>query len=75
MHRYLAERGHLQTPLEPRDVALFLLGHKDRLDKTVIGDYLGKEQQYKGGFCVRVLHAYIDALDFDGLRFEEVREL
>ena len=26
----------------------------ERLDKTVIGDYLGKEVQYQGGFCVKV---------------------
>lgn len=39
---------------EPRAVATFLLENCDKLDKTQIGEYLGKEIQYKGGFCVQV---------------------
>lgn len=55
---YLEARGHLSKT--PQDVARFLHEHQDRLDKTVIGDYLGKEKEYDGGFCVKVrgVHTY-----------------
>lgn len=49
---YLEARGHLKH--EPADVAQFLHQHVDKLDKTVIGDYLGKEKEYQDGFCVKV---------------------
>lgn len=44
----------LENRHEPSDVAHFLHAHVDRLDKTVIGDYLGKEKEYQEGFCVKV---------------------
>lgn len=49
---YLVEKGMLVY--EPRAVATFLLENCDKLDKTQIGEYLGKEVQYKDGFCVQV---------------------
>jgi brefeldin A-inhibited guanine nucleotide-exchange protein len=67
--KYLEERGHLQH--EPRQVAKFLHTFCDQLDKTVIGDYLGKEKEYANGFCVKVLHEYIDMMDFEKKAFDE----
>lgn len=51
---YLEAHGHLSKT--PQDVARFLHEYQDRLDKTVIGDYLGKEKEYDSGFCVKVWH-------------------
>ena len=42
------------------------LQNADRLDKTVVGDYLGKEETYQDGFCVKVLHSYGEQMDFSG---------
>ncbi len=36
------------------------------LDKTQIGDYLGERED----FNIRVMHAYVDMLDFVGLEFD-----
>ncbi|CAM9578906.1 unnamed protein product, partial [Hapterophycus canaliculatus] len=66
---YLVEKGMLVY--EPRAVATFLLENCDKLDKTQIGEYLGKEIQYKDGFCVQVLHEYVDMMDFKGMRFDD----
>jgi brefeldin A-inhibited guanine nucleotide-exchange protein len=66
---YLEERGHLKH--EPREVAKFLHQLRDQLDKTQIGDYLGKEKEYAGGFCVKVLHEYIDMMEFGEMVFDE----
>ena len=38
----------------PAGVAAFLHQHAERLDKSAIGEYLGKEKEYKGGFCMKV---------------------
>lgn len=66
---YLESHGHLtKTPIA---VSRFLHDYAERLDKTVIGDYLGKEKEYDGGFCVKVLHEYVDMMDFTGLRFDD----
>ncbi|KAI6178099.1 hypothetical protein M3Y98_00464500 [Aphelenchoides besseyi] len=47
---------------KPEEIAEFF--HKeDRLDKAVIGDYLGEGQD----FNKLVMHAYIDVLDFAGM--------
>ena len=48
---YLVEKGIL---VYARAVATFLLENCDKLDKTQIGEYLGKEIHYKDGFCVQV---------------------
>ncbi|CAM9504553.1 unnamed protein product [Chrysoparadoxa australica] len=52
------------------DVALFFLTHSEQLNKTVVGEYLGRERHYKGGFAQAVLHAYVDALDFRDMEFD-----
>ena len=49
----------------PEDVATFL-AKAEGLDKTLIGDYLGERED----FNLKVMHAYVDALDFSGLEFD-----
>lgn len=79
---YFIENGFLK--LDAREVASFLLKHQDRLDKTQIGEVLGKEPdasfikdknadpEFGGeGFFVRILHHYVYALDFTGMSFDE----
>ena len=36
-----------------------------------VGDYLGKEQTYQDGFCVSVLHEYVDMMDFSSVPIDE----
>ncbi|GIL58910.1 hypothetical protein Vafri_13917 [Volvox africanus] len=49
----------------PEDVAAFLT-RTEGLDKTVIGDYIGEREEY----CLKVMHAYVDAMDFTDLEFD-----
>lgn len=49
----------------PEEVATFL-AKTEGLDKTLIGDYLGERED----FNLRVMHAFVDALDFSGLEFD-----
>jgi len=62
----LHNKGQLDQK-DPKAVAQFLLQNADRLDKTVVGDYLGKEETYQDGFCVKVLHSYGEQMDFSGV--------
>jgi len=57
---YLNERGFIG--LEPLDIARFFHS-EERLDKSVIGDYLGDGNE----FNQRVMFAYVDAFDFAGV--------
>ena len=50
---------------EPEDVARFL-AKTTGLNKTVIGEYLGEREEQ----CLRVMHAYVDAMDFASLEFD-----
>ena len=56
---------------DPADVAQFLLNNKDILDKTQIGEYLGREPEYQNGYPLKVLHEYLNLLDFTGLLFDD----
>jgi brefeldin A-inhibited guanine nucleotide-exchange protein len=58
---FLQENGMLGT--EAGDIADFFLkeGEGDRVDKTMIGEYLGEP----GEFNLAVMHAYTDKLDFN----------
>ena len=51
---------------EPEDVAKFLQKTAG-LDKAIVGEYLGEREDQ----ALRVMHAYVDALDFTGLEFDE----
>ena len=67
---YAAKCGHIDGE-DPVDVARFLLKNKDVLEKTQIGEYLGREPDYQGGFSIRVLHEYVRLMDFSDLMFDE----
>merc|ERR1712238_246269 len=56
---------------DPSDVASYLLANKGVLDKTQIGECLGREAEYKEGFALKVLHQYCTQLDFSGLPFDD----
>jgi hypothetical protein len=49
----------------PEEVATFL-AKTEGLDKTLIGDYLGERED----FNLKVMHAFVDALDFSLLEFD-----
>jgi len=67
---YAGECGHVDTS-DPADVARYLLQNKDAFDKAQIGEYLGREKEWKNGFALKVLRAYGDALDFKGMAFDD----
>ncbi|KAK1304788.1 Brefeldin A-inhibited guanine nucleotide-exchange protein 2 [Acorus calamus] len=50
----------------PEEIASFL---KDAsgLNKTMIGDYLGEREE----ISLKVMHAYVDSFDFQGMEFDE----
>ena len=50
---------------EPHEVSKFL-AKTAGLNKTMIGEYLGEREE----FCIKVMHAYVDALDFVGKEFD-----
>ena len=65
---YLIDKKHLENT--PKCVAQFLSQYQDRLDKASVGEYLGREREYEGGFCLKVLHEYVDNMDFAGMAFD-----
>ena len=67
--KWLVSRNQLEKT--PRSVARFLHEQVNMLDKTMVGDYLGKEQHYQDGFCVNVLHEYVDMMDFSNSPIDE----
>ena len=66
---YLVTLGHVE--MNPSGVAKFFRHYQDRLDKTAVGEYLGKEREYENGFCLKVLHEYVDNMDFTNMKFDE----
>ena len=64
---YLIEVGHISK--DAKNVAK-LLHLEDRLDKTLIGDFLAREIEYMDGFATEVLHHYVDMLDFSNMSFD-----
>ena len=65
---YLTKTGHIE--MTPRSVAEFFHQYQDRLDKTTMGDYLGREREYMDGFCLKVLSEYVDILEFTDMPFD-----
>ncbi len=65
---YLGALGHIE--LTPKGVAAFFRQYQDRLDKTAVGDYLGREREYENGFCLKVLHEYVQSMDFADMAFD-----
>ncbi|GFY94254.1 SEC7-like guanine nucleotide exchange family protein [Actinidia rufa] len=50
----------------PEEIAAFLK-NASGLNKTLIGDYLGEREE----LSLKVMHAYVDAFDFQGMEFDE----
>ncbi|KAH9302370.1 hypothetical protein KI387_013953, partial [Taxus chinensis] len=50
----------------PEEIATFLK-KASGLDQTMIGDYLGERE----GLPLRVMHAYADSFDFEGMEFDQ----
>eukprot|EP00536_Pseudo-nitzschia_multiseries_P010206 jgi/Psemu1/242765/estExt_Genewise1.C_3050016 len=67
---YATKCGHIDSS-DPADVARFLHKNKDRLEKTQIGEYLGREPECDNGMAKKILHQYVDQMDFDGLVFDK----
>lgn len=59
----LIEQGFIRSD-SPKDVAQFLLNN-DRLDKAMLGEYLGEGDEYN----VSVMHAFVDTMEFSKRRF------
>mmetsp|Transcript_59953 Transcript_59953/g.147342 ORF Transcript_59953/g.147342 Transcript_59953/m.147342 type:complete len:2142 (-) Transcript_59953:113-6538(-) len=74
---------------DAKEIAVFFLKNKDKLDKTQMGEVLGREpdsafikkppdldaEKGGSGFFIRVLHHYIHAMDFTGMVFDEAIRL
>ncbi|XVE76987.1 hypothetical protein DITRI_Ditri13aG0025400 [Diplodiscus trichospermus] len=50
----------------PEEIAAFLK-NASGLNKTLIGDYLGERED----LSLKVMHAYVDSFDFQGMQFDE----
>lgn len=50
----------------PEEIATFLK-NASGLDKTTIGDYLGENEE----FSLKVMHAYVDSFNFQGMDFDD----
>ncbi|EXB52664.1 Brefeldin A-inhibited guanine nucleotide-exchange protein 2 [Morus notabilis] len=50
----------------PEEIAAFLK-NASGLSKTLIGDYLGEREE----LSLKVMHAYVDSFDFQGMQFDE----
>jgi brefeldin A-inhibited guanine nucleotide-exchange protein len=70
---FLTGLGHVERT--PSSVASFLMQYVDRLNKTAVGDYLGREKEYENGFCVQVLHEYVELLNFADMPFDQAIRL
>ena len=85
--RFFIDNGFVT--LDAKEIAQFFLDNKDRLDKTQMGEALGREPDsafIKGqpdldpdkggpGFFCRILHHYATAMDFTGMFFAEAIRL
>lgn len=67
--KYLHGYGHIN--LEPKAVSSFLHQYQEKLDKTAVGDLLGREKEYESGFCYHVLSEYVEAIDFSMMTFDQ----
>ena len=83
---FFVQHGFLN--LDAKEVASFFLENKEKLDKTQMGEVFGREidasfikdkgvDPEKGGvgFYIRVLHHYVDQLEFSGLKFDDAIRL
>lgn len=61
--KLLLKEGFIRSD-SPKDIANFLL-HNDRLDKAMIGEYLGEGDPEN----VAIMHAFVDSMEFAKRRF------
>jgi brefeldin A-inhibited guanine nucleotide-exchange protein len=75
--------------LDAKEIAMFFIQHKDKLDKTQMGEVLGREPDApflkvpkdldpeKGGrgFFVRILHHYAESMELTGVMFDDAIRL
>ena len=54
----------------PGEIAKFL-AKTTGLNKTMVGEYLGERED----MCLKVMHAYVDAMDYTKLEFDEAIRL
>lgn len=50
----------------PDEIAKFL-AKTTGLNKTMVGEYLGERED----MCLKVMHAYVDAMNFADMQFDE----
>ena len=50
----------------PEEIAKFL-AKTTGLNKTMVGEYLGERED----MCLKVMHAYVDAMNFADAQFDE----
>ncbi|KZF23347.1 transport protein sec71 [Xylona heveae TC161] len=60
---YLIKEGFVRSD-SPEDIARFLI-QNDRLDKAMLGEYLGDGEPQN----IAIMHAFVDAMDFTRTRF------
>lgn len=60
---FLIEKNLINN--EPEDIAQFFHSYHDSLDKTLIGDCLGNEDNY----YKQIMYSYIDQIDFTNMNF------
>ena len=65
---YLCNAQHIE--MTGKSVAAFFHQYSDRLDKAAMGDFLGREKEYEHGFCIEVLHEYVEIMDFANMEFD-----
>eukprot|EP00798_Chlamydomonas_sp_ICE-L_P027640 gene27640-7278_t len=51
----------------PEEISAFL-SKTQGLDKSVVGSYISEREE----FNLKIMHAYVDALNFEGLEFDEI---
>jgi brefeldin A-inhibited guanine nucleotide-exchange protein len=61
--KLLLQEGFIKSD-SPQDIATFLL-RNDRLDKAMLGDYLGEGEPEN----IAIMHAFVDLMDFSKRRF------
>ena len=82
---HFVKSGFVES-LTARSVALFLYVRRDDLDKTQVGELLGKEPDYclvpdvevalgGPGVCVEILHEYVDNMNFADMKLDEAIRL
>lgn len=62
---YLVAKGHLE--LTPQSLATFFHTRSNELNKTVVGELLGREEHYADGLWYQTMHAYVDLMAFHEL--------